>query len=171
MAPGRRLLFRPFEYLVRQQLLTQPHVNRYHFRGIINAFGAYQGFYEIHLFRSHTPSAISWIGSIQGYLLFLVSALTGPFFDAGFNRVLLAVGSFLIFLGIMMTSLVKQYYQAFLAQGVCFGIGAGMLFVPSIAVVSTYFDKYRSFAVGVGVTGSSLGKFCHPKPPYSVARK
>lgn len=58
-----------------------------------------------------------------------------------------------------MTSLVKQYYQAFLAQGVCFGIGAGMLFVPSIAVVSTYFDKYRSFSVGVAVTGSSLGEW------------
>jgi predicted MFS family arabinose efflux permease len=62
----------------------------------------------------------------------------------------------------MMTSLVKQYYQAFLAQGVCFGIGAGMLFVPSIAVVSTYFDKYRSFSVGVAVTGSSLGEWLPP---------
>ncbi len=58
----------------------------------------------------------------------------------------------------MMTSLVKQYYQAFLAQGVCFGIGAGMLFVPSVAVVSSYFDKYRSFSVGVAVSGSSLGE-------------
>jgi MFS family permease len=136
--------------------------------GIINAFGAYQGFYEIHLLRSHTPSAISWIGSIQGYLLFLVSALTGPFFDAGFNRALLAIGSFLIFFSIMMTSLVKQYYQAFLAQGVCFGIGAGMLFVPSIAVVSTYFDKYRSFSVGVGVTGSSLGGVIYPTLFHSL---
>jgi MFS family permease len=61
-----------------------------------------------------------------------------------------------------MTSLVKQYYQAFLAQGVCFGIGAGMLFVPSIAVVSTYFEKYRSFSVGVAVTGSSLGEWLQP---------
>jgi MFS family permease len=62
----------------------------------------------------------------------------------------------------MMTSLVKQYYQAFLAQGVCFGIGAGMLFVPSIAVVSTYFDKYRSFSVGIAITGSGLGKYLPP---------
>ena len=63
-----------------------------------------------------------------------------------------------------MTSLVKQYYQAFLAQGVCVGIGAGMLFVPSIAVVSTYFDKYRSFSVGLAVTGSSLGEYLPPDP-------
>jgi MFS family permease len=110
------------------------------------------------MLRSHTPSTISWIGSIQGYLLFLVSALTGPFFDAGYYRALLAIGSFLIIFSLMMTSLVEQYYQAFLAQGVCFGIGAGMLFVPSIAVVSTYFDKHRSFSVGVAITGSGLGE-------------
>jgi MFS family permease len=134
------------------------YCNRLHFRGIVNTFGAYQGFYEIHLLRSHTPSAISWIGSTQGYLLFLVSALTGPFFDAGHYRALFAIGSFLIFFSLMMTSLVKQYYQAFLAQGVCFGIGAGMLFVPSIAIVSTYFDKFRSFSVGVAVTGSGFGE-------------
>jgi hypothetical protein len=67
----------------------------------------------------------------------------------------------------MMTSLVKQYYQAFLAQGGCFGIGAGMLFVPSIAVVSTYFDKYRSISVGVAITGSSLGEYLPPASSIS----
>jgi hypothetical protein len=51
---------------------------------------------------------------------------------------LLGSGSFLVILGTMMTSLTKQYYQAFLAQGFCTGLDAGMMFVPSIAVMSTY---------------------------------
>lgn len=127
-------------------------------RGIVNTFGAYQSFYEVNLLRSHSPSAISWIGSIQASLLFIVSALTGPVFDAGYTRTLLGVGSFLVILGTMMTSLANQYYQIFLAQGICTGIGAGMMFVPSIAVVSTYFDKNRAFAIGVGTSGSSIGK-------------
>ncbi|KAI9456064.1 MFS general substrate transporter [Lactarius psammicola] len=130
--------------------------------GIVNTFGAYQSFYEVDLLRSHSPSAISWIGSVQAFLLFLVSVLTGPIFDAGHTRTLLGVGSFLVVLGTMMTSLVKQYYQAFLAQGLCIGLGAGMMFVPSIAVVSTYFDKHRSFAIGVGASGSSFGGIIYP---------
>ncbi|KAI0292944.1 MFS general substrate transporter [Multifurca ochricompacta] len=130
--------------------------------GIINTFGAYQTFYEVDLLRSHSPSAISWIGSIQGCLLSIVGALTGPISDAGHTRALLLAGSFLVVLGTVMTSLVEQYYQAFLAQGVCFGIGAGMLFVPSVAVVSTYFEKHRSFAVGVLASGSSLGGVIYP---------
>jgi len=130
--------------------------------GIVNTFGAYQTFYELNLLRSHTPSAISWIGSTQAALLFLVSALTGPIFDAGYTRALLASGSFLVVLGTMMTSLSKQYYQVFLAQGFCTGLGAGMIFVPSIAIVSTYFEKNRAFAIGVGASGSSFGGIIYP---------
>ena len=58
----------------------------------------------------------------------------------------------------MMTSLAKEYYQIVLAQGLCTGLGAGMMFVPSIAIVSTYFVKNRSFAIGVGASGSSFGE-------------
>ena len=167
MAPGRRRLFRPHEYLVRPQDPIPCHTDLLRHRGIINTFGAYQTFYEVNIFRSHSPSAISWIGSIQGFLLLTVSAFTGPVFDAGYNRTLLSLGSFLLVLGLMMTSLVKQYYQAFLAQGVCFGIGAGMIFVPSLAVVSTYFHRHRAFAVGVTASGSSLGEHSPPSRPSS----
>jgi MFS family permease len=128
------------------------------FRGIVNTFGAYQNFYEVTTLRSSTPSAISWIGSVQAFLLLLVSALTGPLFDAGYTRTLMGVGSFLVIFGVVMTSLVKQYYQALLAQGVCVGIGGGILFVPSVAIVSTYFDKHRSLACGIAASGSSFGE-------------
>ncbi|KAI9433178.1 MFS general substrate transporter [Lactarius indigo] len=130
--------------------------------GIVNTFGAYQSFYEVDLLSSHSPSAISWIGSIQAFLLFIVSVLTGPIFDAGYIRALLGVGSFLVILGIMMTSLVEQYYQALLTQSVCIGLGAGMMFVPSVSIVSTYFDKHRSFAIGVSASGSSIGGIIYP---------
>lgn len=139
--------------------------------GMVNTFGAYQAFYEVDLLRSHSPSAISWIGSIQGFLLFLVSAVTGPIFDAGYIHTLLGVGSFLVVLGTMMTSLVTQYYQAFLAQGLCIGLGAGMMFVPSIAVVSTYFDKHRAFAIGVSASGSSIGGIIYPIIFHSLQPK
>jgi MFS family permease len=163
LGPGRCLLFRPHEYLVRPLSPTPGHTHR-RLRGIVNTFGAYHNFYQLDLLRSHSPSAIAWIGSIQGYLLLTVGALTGPIFDAGYSRSLLAVGSFLLVFGLMMTSLVGQYYQAFLAQGVCFGIGAGMLFVPSVAIVSTYFDKHRSFAVGVTASGSGIGEYFSHSP-------
>lgn len=58
----------------------------------------------------------------------------------------------------MMLSLCTEYYQVFLAQAVCIGLGAGCLFVPSVAIISTYFQNTRiAIAMGLAASGSSLG--------------
>lgn len=130
--------------------------------GIINTFGSYQTFYETELLRSSTPSAISWIGSLQAFLLMLVGALTGPVYDAGYFRELLIGGSFLVVLGQMMLSLCKEYWQVLLAQAFCIGAGTGALFVPSVAILSTYFTTKIASATGLAASGSSLGGVIYP---------
>lgn len=128
------------------------------FRGVTNAFGAYQTYYEANLLKSQTPSQISWIGSIQAFLLLFVGGLiTGPIFDAGYLRSLVIIGTIASVLGMMMTSLCKEYWQVILSQGVCVGIGAGCLFLPSVAVMPQYFTKRRAFATGIAAVGSSIG--------------
>jgi MFS family permease len=118
----------------------------------------FQTFYEANFLHSSSSSAISWIGSIQGFLLLVISVITGPIFDMGYLKSLTFGGTILLVFGLFMTSLSTQYYQVLLAQGVCVGLGGGCLFVPSVAVVATYFHKRRSFAMGVAATGSSIGK-------------
>ena len=130
-------------------------------RGIVNTFGSYQTYYESSMLTSSTPSAISWIGSIQAFLLLIVGALTGPVYDAGYFRSLLIVGSFMLVLGQMMLSLCHEYWQVLLAQAFCIGIGCGCLFVPSVAILSTYFTTKVAFAMGIAASGSSLGE-----PPH-----
>lgn len=87
----------------------------------------------------------------------LVGALTGPIYDAGYFRHLLLVGSFLVVFGQMMLSLCGEYYQVFLAQAICIGLGCGCLFIPSVAILSTYFSTKIASAMGVAAAGSSLG--------------
>ena len=127
-------------------------------RGIINTFGIYQTYYETGLLASSSPSDISWIGSVQAFLLLFVGALSGPIYDAGYFKSLVFGGSFLAVLGQMMLSLCKEYYQVFLAQALCVGIGSGCLFVPSVAIISQYFNTKIATAMGLAATGSSLGK-------------
>lgn len=52
--------------------------------------------------------------------------------------------------------------QIFLAQGIGAGLGAGILYVPSISVVSHYFQKRRALAMSIVASGSSLGAVIHP---------
>lgn len=66
-------------------------------------------------------------------------------------------GSFLIVFGTMMQSLCSQYWQLMLSQGVTVGIGAGVIYVPSLAVVSEAFTQKRAIAIGVPSTGAGIG--------------
>ena len=60
--------------------------------GLINTFGAFQAWYELDLLRSYSPSAISWIGTLQGSLILLVGVLSGPIFDSGYFQFTVRIG-------------------------------------------------------------------------------
>ncbi len=120
-------------------------------------FGVYQTYYESHFLSSYSPSAISWIGSIQAFLLMFVGAATGPIYDAGYAREIVYVGTFATVFGTMMLSICSQYWQILLAQAISVGLGAGCLFVPSVAIISTYFTTKIATATGVAAMGSGLG--------------
>lgn len=59
-------------------------------------------------------------------------------------------------------SLLTHLPQILLSQGIGAGIGAGMTYIPSIAVISQYFHKRRAFAMSIVASGSSLGSVVHP---------
>lgn len=62
-----------------------------------------------------------------------------------------------------MTSLSTEYWQLFLAQGICQGIGNGLLFCPAIAVVSTYFSsRKRAVAISLVACGGGTGGMVFP---------
>lgn len=130
--------------------------------GLISSFSVFQTYYESGSLFSASSSAISWIGSIQAFLLQLTGLIAGPIYDRGYLRSLLATGSTLVVFGLMMLSLSKEYWQALLAQGVCVGVGAGLLFVPTVSLLPTWFSTHMGLALGIASSGSSLGGVIYP---------
>lgn len=131
-------------------------------RGIVTAFGVFQTYYERSILSHESPSTISWIGSIQSFLLLFIGAVTGPLFDAGYTRHLLLVGWVMITLGLMMTSIASQFWQILLAQAFCTGLGCGCVFVPCVAILPQYFKRRRALANGIAATGSGIGGALYP---------
>lgn len=128
--------------------------------GFINSFGVFQAYYVKELNRP--PSDIAWVGSIQVFLLFFIGTFSGRLTDGGFFKEVLFTGSLLSVFGVFMTSLSTKYWQLFLAQGVCCGLGNGFLFCPTISLVSTYFSTKRNLAIGICATGSAIGGIVFP---------
>lgn len=126
-------------------------------RGFTFAFGLFQNYYETHLLTSHSPSEISWIGTIASYLLIVIGVISGPLFDLGYYRAMLFGGAVMACFGIFMLSLAKVYYQILLTQGVCTGLGCGVLFIPGMALVSRSFKARRAVALGLISCGAPFG--------------
>ncbi|KAK4041773.1 major facilitator superfamily domain-containing protein [Parachaetomium inaequale] len=129
--------------------------------GVFISFGVFQSYYIPTL--ALPPSTISWIGSTSVFLLFLAGSAAGVLTDAGFFRATVASGAALVVLGTFATSVsTTAYWHVFLAQGVCTGLGNGLLFAPSMTVVSTYFARRRGVALAVAASGSSVGGLVFP---------
>ncbi|ROW01246.1 hypothetical protein VMCG_05894 [Cytospora schulzeri] len=83
--------------------------------------------------------------------------LSGKLSDSYGPRWPLLLGSFMHVFGLMMVSISTEYYQIFLAQCVCSGIGTSFLFYPTIAAAGSWFKRHRALAFGIMVSGSSMG--------------
>lgn len=132
--------------------------------GAVQSFGVYQDYYTRISLNEHPPSDVSWIGSLQVSLLFGLGLPAGRLFDEGYFHYLLAAGSIIYLVSLFMLSLVQphHYYQNILAQGVGIGIGMGLLFIPSLSIASHYFRARRSLAMGIVLSGSSIGGVVYP---------
>ena len=102
------------------------------------------------------------VGSVQIFLLFFVGTFSGRATDYGLFRLTFLIGSILQLTGVFMTSLSTKYWQLFLAQGICTGLGNGLIFCPALSLLSTYFTKKRSLAIGIAAAGSATGGVIFP---------
>lgn len=100
--------------------------------GYGNAFGVYQEYYATHQLRNETPSAISWIGSLQVFFLFGGALFGGPLFDRYGAKVIWPPAITYIF-SVMITSICKKYWHFLLAQGILGGFCMGMSMGPAMA--------------------------------------
>ena len=128
--------------------------------GYPSSFGVFQAYYEKTL--SQSPSEISWIGGVQVFILLFISTLSGRATDAGFARHTVFAGSLLLLVGTFATSWATEYWQIFLAQGVCVGISLGMIWLPSTTLITHYFVRKRVLALTIASTGTSTGGMIFP---------
>lgn len=102
--------------------------------GFVNAFGVFETFYQTNLLSNESASQISWLGSFNIFCMFGFTMLVGWLNDKHGPCILLIVGSVVMLFALFMTSLCKEYWQLFLAQGFLFGVGLAFVILPAFAV-------------------------------------
>jgi MFS family permease len=129
-------------------------------RGLLLAFGAFQTYYQQVLLPDMSSSNIAWISTTCAFILLFSGIITGPLCDYGYMRPLLFFGSLVEVFGLMMLSLSTEYYQIFLSQGICVGIGGGMLYIPAIAsAAGSLEEKRRAKFIGLIASATGIGQY------------
>lgn len=125
--------------------------------GIINAVGAIQAYVEENQLADLPTSTVAWIFSINTFMTYFFSIQCGQLFDMYGPYPLLAVGSFLIVLGFMLTSLCEEFWQFVVCFGVVCGLGSSICLTPAVAIIGDWFKAKRGTATGAATIGGSLG--------------
>ncbi|RDW94131.1 uncharacterized protein DSM5745_01453 [Aspergillus mulundensis] len=122
------------------------------------SYGVFLSYYLSHdVFPNTSALMYAFTGGLSISCALLVAPLATYLIHVLGTRAVLNLGVFFETLSLMASSFVKQRWQLFLSQGVCFGIGMGFLFVGSVGITPQWFHRRRGLAMGINAAGSGLG--------------
>ncbi len=104
-----------------------------------------------------TRAATSGPYSLNMIIMGICGILIGRLCDRFGPRIVLSICGLLIGLGYLLMSRVEAIWQIYLFYGVIVGIGMGGTTVPLLSTVTKWFIRRRGLAVGIAVSGFSVG--------------
>lgn len=133
--------------------------------GYLSGGSVFQSYFQTIILPDSSPSDLAWINSVQIWGCFFFGIWSGSLSDKHGPALPLALGTFFMVFGNMMSSLSTKYYQFLLSQGFCVALGMGLVFTPALAIQSQWFLKRRAFAVGFVMSGQMVGGMRSFKSP------
>ena len=101
--------------------------------------------------------ATSVFFALTSLTYFGLGALSGAAVDRYGPRRVLLVGAFALGAGLAATSQAGELWIGLITYGLGVGIAVACAYVPMVAVVGGWFERRRTLALGVAVTGIGLG--------------
>lgn len=123
--------------------------------GLSYSFGVFLERMADDFARSRGVTTIAF--GVQTLMLYVGAVLVGVFVDRLGTRRMLAVGTVVLCLGLVGTSLARSWLTVVLAYGVVTGIGMSIVYVVAYATVPRWFDRRAGFAGGIASAGLGIG--------------
>lgn len=101
--------------------------------------------------------ATSLVFSITAFLYFTLGIVSGRAADRFGPRPVLLVGGLVMGGGLALTSVVDRLWLGYLTYGAGVGVGVACGYVPMVAVIGGWFERWRGAALGIGVSGIGIG--------------
>jgi MFS family permease len=130
--------------------------------GMMSSVGVLQSYWETHQLQAYTSSTVGWVSAVFLFLNLSLGLQVGPLFDRYGPQWIMICGSVLYALSIFLLGNCNKYYEFMLCLGVLGGSSSAFVSTPSLSVLSHWFQRRRGTAIGIAMTGSSLGGIIFP---------
>ncbi|KAJ2981480.1 hypothetical protein NQ176_g1995 [Zarea fungicola] len=129
-----------------------------HSWGFNSAYAVFLAHYlSTNAFPGSTPLEYAFVGGLSLTCLFLISPVATYLLRRIGVRSTMMLGVVLEAASFVGASFATRISHLFVTQGLIFGMGLGLLFIPTAAVVPQWFATKRSLASGVSLAGAGLG--------------
>ncbi|WAR27312.1 MOT14-like protein [Mya arenaria] len=136
--------------------------------GILYSFGIL--FIALEEKYGGTKAEIALIPSLMSGTLYLVGPLVSALITRYGCRTVTALGAVIGALGFITSVFANSLYLLYFTLGVLTGCGFGFVFLAAIVVVTRHFQKHRSLACGLALSGAGGGAFiCSPLIEWLLA--
>uniref|UniRef100_W5KTL5 Monocarboxylate transporter 7 n=1 Tax=Astyanax mexicanus TaxID=7994 RepID=W5KTL5_ASTMX len=125
--------------------------------GIIKIFGIFLQDLMSHF--EETNSRVSWIVSICVFVMTFTAPLSTVLSNRFGCRPVVMFGGLLISLGTISTAFTHSINQMYITVGLVSGLGYCLTFLPTVTILSQYFNKRRSLVTSVASTGECFSLF------------
>ncbi|XP_041829521.1 monocarboxylate transporter 7-like [Melanotaenia boesemani] len=115
-------------------------------------------------------SRVSWIVSICIFVMTFNGPLSSMMTNQFGFQVVVMIGGLLISTGTIATSFCSSINQIYITYGLVAGMGYCLTFLPTVTILSQYFNRRRSLVIAVASTGESLSMFALA-PAFSALKE
>ncbi|ODV78887.1 MFS general substrate transporter [Suhomyces tanzawaensis NRRL Y-17324] len=127
--------------------------------GIGFSYGVFQDYYTslegpLH---ARSNSQVALVGTIGNALTYTFGIFNKSLMSHFRPRTIMVAGAVLMSLGLALAGSCTHLYQFILTQGVLFGVGASLVYLPPVVCAPIYFNRHRAIAMGVLFSGTGFG--------------
>ncbi|CAG8294356.1 unnamed protein product [Penicillium salamii] len=136
--------------------------------GINFAFGVFQELYDSMAkepntpFTGATPAQIDLIGTLSIALMTIGAPFATTWIKQYPPRNVIWASGIVYSGALILASFSQALWQFVLTQGCLLGIGACLLYMPSVTVAPTWFSLHRGLAMGIILAGTGVGGVAWP---------
>ncbi|XP_055389272.1 uncharacterized protein LOC129618500 [Condylostylus longicornis] len=116
---------------------------------------------ELLAYFKESKAKTAWVGSLFLSVPLLLGPVMSNLVDKYGCRKMTIIGGLLSSVGFALGSICSSIEMLYITFGVISGIGLGIGYVTAVVSITFWFDKKRTFATGIGASGTGIGTFIY----------